>query len=153
MARARDKFISGRVKTQTRENKIECLVAAGLAIAGVGIIAECYTCDHLVSKMVAFDLMRNRVAISERVRLTRANDFDALSMDTRDCEHEQRQTNREFHPLDSRTNLFSRKHHSPSTLDCAAKQSGDGAFPTVDVNLERTEHAKQFAMQAKRCGA
>src|SRR5438309_11654265 len=80
MAGASDKFISRRVETQTRENKIECLVAPGLAIAGVGIIAECYACDHLVSKMVAFDLMRNRVAISKGVRLIRANDFDALSV-------------------------------------------------------------------------
>jgi len=29
-----------------------------------------------------------------------------------------------------------------SILDCAGKRCGDGAFPTVDVNLERTEHAK-----------
>src|SRR5207253_3573958 len=58
---------------------------AGLAIAGVGIIAECYACDHLVSKMVAFDLMRNRVAISERVRLIRTNDFDALSVRAGNC--------------------------------------------------------------------
>ena len=80
MARACDKFISGRVETQARENKVEGLVTTGLAITGVGIIAECYACDHLVSKMVAFDLMRNRVAISERVRPIRANDFDALSV-------------------------------------------------------------------------
>ena len=85
MARACDKFISGRVEKQTRKNKVECLVAPGLAIAGVGIIAECYACDHLVSKMVAFDLMRNRVAISERVRLIRANDFDALSVRAGNC--------------------------------------------------------------------
>ena len=85
MARARDKFISGRVETQTRKDKVECLVAPGLAIAGVGIIAECYACDHLVSKMVAFDLMRNDGAISERVRLIRANDFDALSVRAGNC--------------------------------------------------------------------
>ena len=85
MARACDKFISGRVETQTRENKIECLVAPGLVIAGVGIIAECYPCDHLVSKMVAFDLMRNCLAISKCVRLIRANDFDALSVRAGNC--------------------------------------------------------------------
>jgi hypothetical protein len=109
MARVRDKFISGRIETQTRENKIECLVAPGLTIAGVGIIAECYPRDHLVSKMVAFDLMRNRVAISERVRLIRANDFDALSVRARDCEPKRSQTDHEFHPPDFRTNSFSPK--------------------------------------------
>src|SRR5580765_1923792 len=111
MANVRDKFISGRVETQTRENKIECLVAPGLAIPGVGIIAECYPCDHLVSKTVAFDLMRNCLAISKCVRLIRANDFDALSVCARDCEPKRSQTDHEFHPPEFRTNSFHRKRN------------------------------------------
>ena len=48
---------------------------------------------------------------------------------------------------------WARESLRPAFWTAPAKRSGDGALPTVDVNLERTEHAKEFAMQAKRSGA
>jgi hypothetical protein len=111
MPRSRDKFISSRVEMQTRKSKVEHFVATRLMVAGVGTIAKSYSRDHLVSEMVALDLMKNRVAVSEGVSVIWANDFEALSMDIRNCEDEHSQTGQEFHPSDFRTNSFSRKRN------------------------------------------
>jgi hypothetical protein len=59
MARACDKFISGRVETQTRENKIECLVAPGLAIAGVLSKAVWRCASHRTPKCRLYQFWRS----------------------------------------------------------------------------------------------
>src|SRR5262245_19606248 len=100
MGRAREKFILSGIEMQNRKNEIEHFIAPRFLVAGVGIIAERYPGNHLVSYTISLDLMQDRIAISEGVCVFRANDFDTLSARGRNRQREGDQPKQNFHPHD-----------------------------------------------------